>query len=84
MLRAMWFYTRIAALKINISPTGLFLALHMVLWCNIAWVVCRGIYAAMGIPALLHSMDTLLAMAYSGIFIGIIGGAIYLIHENFV
>lgn len=84
MLKSLWFYAKITAFKWKLSPVGLFLTLHTILWCDIAWAVCMGIYAALDIPAVLHSMDTLLTVAYSGIFMGIIGGAIYLMHEDLV
>ena len=84
MMKAVWYYIKMTALKWHIRPAGLFLAVHTILWCDIAWIACRLGCDIIGIPPALHSMDILLITAYSGIFPGIIGGAFYLMHEDLV
>ncbi|MGN0205550.1 MAG: hypothetical protein ACI4BB_13455 [Coprococcus sp.] len=84
MMRRLWFYVKLAALRLHVRPVSLFLLIHTILWCDIAWIACRLGCDILGIPPALHSMDILLITAYSGIFPGIIGGAFYLMHENLV
>lgn len=83
-MKDLWYYVKMTALKFHVRPVGLFLAIHIILWCDLAWIVCRLGCDIAGIPAALHSMDILLITAYSGVFPGLIGGAFYLMHKNLV
>ena len=80
----LWYYVKMTALKFHVRPVRLFLAIHTILWCDLAWVACRLGCDIAGIPPALHSMDILLITAYSGVFPELIGGAFYLMHKNLV
>ena len=84
MIRGLWYYIKVAAFGLHLKPVGLFLLVHTILWCDAAWAVCQIMCGILGIPAALHGTEILLIMAYSGTFIGVIGGAIYLMHEDLV
>ena len=67
MMKRMWYELNILALRKHVRPVSLF--------CQIGCDILE-------IPKALYQMDILLIMAYAGVFGGLIGGLIYLMHEN--
>ena len=74
----------ILALRKHVRPVSLFLLVHTLLWCDLTWLVCQIGCDILEIPKALYQMDILLITAYAGVFGGLIGGMIYLMHENLI
>ena len=55
---------------------------HTLLWCDLTWLICQIGCDILEIPKALYQMNILLITAYAGVFGGLIGGMIYLMHEN--
>ena len=72
----------ILALRKHVRPVSLFLLVHTLLWCDLTWLICQIGCDILEIPKALYQMNILLITAYAGVFGGLIGGMIYLMHEN--
>ena len=66
----------------HVRPVSLFLLVHTLLWCDLTWLICQIGCDILEIPKALYQMNILLITAYAGVFCGLIGGMIYLMHEN--
>ena len=84
MIKRMWYELNILALRKHVRPVSLFLLVHTLLWCDLTWLVCQIGCDILEIPKVLYQMDILLITAYAGVFGGLIGGMIYLMHENLI
>ena len=84
MIKRMWYELNILALRKHVRPVSLFLLVHTLLWCDLTWLVCQIGCDILEIPKALYQMDILLITAYAGVFGGLIGGMIYLMHENLI
>ena len=71
MMKRMWYELNILALRKHVRPVSLFLLVHTLLWCDLTWLICQIGCDILEIPK-----------AYAGVFGGLIGGMIYLMHEN--
>ena len=77
MMKRMWY-----ALRKHVRPVSLFLLVHTLLWCDLTWLICQIGCDILEISKALYQMNILLITAYAGVFGGLIGGMIYLMHEN--
>ena len=84
MIKRMWYELNILALRKHVRPEHLFLLVHTLLWCDLTWILCQFGCDILEIPKALHQMDILLITAYAGVFGGMIGGMVFLMHENLV
>ena len=82
MMKRMWYELNILALRKHVRPVSLFLLVHTLLWCYLTWLICQIGCDILEIPKALYQMNILLITAYAGVFCGLIGGMIYLMHEN--
>ena len=82
MMKRMWYELNILALRKHVRPVSLFLLVHTLLWCDLTWLICQIGCDILEIPKALDQMNILLITAYAGVFGGLIGGMIYLMHEN--
>ena len=82
MVKRMWYELNILALRKHVRPVSLFLLVHTLLWCDLTWLICQIGCDILEISKALYQMNILLITAYAGVFGGLIGGMIYLMHEN--
>lgn len=84
MIKELWIYVNITAIRWHLSPVVLFLLVHTICWCDIAWLACHFGCMLFGIPVALYTGVIMLIMAYAGVFPGLIGGAIALMYEDLI